>query len=61
MNSFSKLRQWIQKRMEGHNRTDFVILLLLGVLVMVIAIPTEGSDMKKERIMNTPMDMLCAA
>lgn len=48
MNSFSKLRQWIQKRMEGHNRTDFVILLLLGVLVMVIAIPTEGSDMKKE-------------
>lgn len=47
MNSFWKLREWMEKKMRQKNKTDFLVLILLGVLVMIIAIPTGNG--KKEQ------------
>ena len=42
MNSI--LGKWIKKR----NKSDFVVLILLGVMVMIVAMPT-GAKPKPER------------
>ena len=47
MNNFSKIRQWMEQKMGQKNKTDFLVMILLGVLVMIIAIPT-GNGKKKE-------------
>ena len=47
MNNFLKIREWMAKKMEQKNKTDFLVLILLGVLVMIIAIPA-GNGKKKE-------------
>ena len=40
MSDWSKLRDWIHRTLGRRSKTDFLIMLLVGVLVMVIAIPT---------------------
>lgn len=40
MNDWSKMRDWIQKKLQKRNKTDFIIMLLIGVLVLIIAVPT---------------------
>lgn len=47
MNNFSKIRQWMEQKMGQKNKTDFLVMILLGVLVMIIAIPT-GNGRKTE-------------
>lgn len=39
MSGWSRLQGWIHSRLGRRSKTDFLILLLAGVLVMVIAIP----------------------
>ena len=40
MNSFSQMGEWIRKKRKKPNKTDFLVMILLGVLVMIIAIPS---------------------
>lgn len=40
MSGWLRMRDWIHSRVKKRSRTDYLILLLAGVLVMVIAIPT---------------------
>ena len=42
MNSI--LGKWIKKR----NKSDFVVLILLGVMVMIVAMPTGAKQSQKE-------------
>ena len=42
MNSI--LEKWIKKR----NKSDFVVLILLGVMVMIVAMPTGAKQSQKE-------------
>ena len=54
MNNFLKIRQWMEQKMGQKNKTDFLVMILLGVLVMIIAIPTgdrkkSGSDATGEK------------
>lgn len=48
MNNFLKLRQWLEKKMRQKNKTDFLVLILLGVLVMIIAVPTGNGKKASE-------------
>ena len=40
MKDFTKLREWIQKILGKRSKTDYIVFLLVGVLLMLIAIPT---------------------
>lgn len=40
----SILGKWIKKR----NKSDFVVLILLGVMVMIVAMPTGAKQSQKE-------------
>ena len=54
MNNFLKLREWLEKKMRRKNKTDFLVLILLGVLVMIIAIPTgDGKKTQSRKAENT--------
>lgn len=52
MNSFYQIRDWLAQKLKKKNKTDFLIMILLGVLVMILAIPT-GSGKKKETAAGT--------
>lgn len=43
MSGFSGVRDWIGKRMKNRNGTDFIIMILIGVLVLIVAVPTGTS------------------
>ena len=47
MNSFFQIREWLEHRMKKRNKTDFLIMILLGVLLMIITIPT--GSLRKEK------------
>lgn len=47
MNSFSQIREWLMRKMQKRNKTDFVIMILIGVLVMIIAVPTGNAKEEK--------------
>ena len=47
MKDFTKLREWIQKILGKRSKTDYIVFLLVGVLLMLIAIPT-GEETKKK-------------
>ena len=52
MNSFSQMGEWIRKKRKKPNKTDFLVMILLGVLVMIIAIPS-GSEKKGRNLKNS--------
>lgn len=52
MNSFSQMGEWIRKKRKKPNKTDFLVMILLGVLVMIIAIPS-GSEKKERNLKNS--------
>ena len=47
MNSFSQMQEWIRQKLKKRNKTDFIVMILLGVLVMIIAIPTGSGKSEK--------------
>lgn len=50
MKDFTKLREWIQKILGKRSKTDFIVILLVGVLLMLIAIPTgDGTGEKAKK------------
>ena len=34
------VKEWIMKRLSGRSKTDGIILILIGILVLIILIPT---------------------
>ena len=34
------VKEWITKRLSGRSKTDGIILILIGILVLIILIPT---------------------
>lgn len=50
MNSFSQIRGWMERKLQKRNKMDFLILILIGVLVMIIAIPTGDTREKKTKV-----------
>lgn len=46
MNGFSSVREWITKRLKTRSKTDGIVLILVGILVLIVLIPV--GDSKKE-------------
>lgn len=47
MNNFYQIRDWLAQKLKKKNKTDFLIMILLGVLVMIIALPTGSGGKEK--------------
>lgn len=54
MNDWSKMRDWIQKKLQKRNKTDFIIMLLIGVLVLIIAVPTGKRGSAEQIVQKQP-------
>lgn len=49
MNGFGSVKEWITKRLKTKSKTDGIVLILIGVLVLVVLIPTgESTGAKKD-------------
>ena len=48
MNDFSKLTKKIKSFLSGRSKTDFLIVFFLGILLMIVAVPTSQNTEKKK-------------
>lgn len=48
MNDFSKLTKKIKSFLSGRSKTDFLIVFFLGILLMIVAIPTGRNTEEKK-------------
>ena len=48
MNDFSKLTKKIKSFLSGRSKTDFLIVFFLGILLMIVAVPTGQNTEKKK-------------
>lgn len=49
MNGFGSVKEWITKCLKTKSKTDGIVLLLIGVLVLIVLIPTgENTGAKKD-------------
>lgn len=48
MNDFSKLTKKIKSLLSGRSKTDFLIVFFLGILLMIVAIPTGRNTEEKK-------------
>lgn len=49
MNGFGNMKDWITARLKGRNKTDGVVLILIGILILIILIPTGSSKKSTAR------------
>lgn len=47
MNGFGSVKEWIGKKLKTKSKTDGIVLILIGVLVLIVMIPT-GSGKKDD-------------
>ena len=55
MNGFWSMKEWITKRLKIKSKTDGIILILIGVLVLLVLLPTGNGAQKGDTKANDDM------